>query len=50
MNGYSLMIIPRSWALGLWRKWHKTILAIGPLRFTLHRDLGGWKQEYPEWP
>lgn len=48
MNGYSLTIIPRSWALGVWHKLHKTILAIGPLRFVVHRALGDWKAESPK--
>jgi hypothetical protein len=46
MNGYSLTLIPRSWALDIWRKPHKTIVAFGPLRFVLHRALGPWKSQY----
>lgn len=42
-SGYGLTFIPFSWALGVWRKPHKTIYALGPLRFTSHRDLGDWK-------
>jgi hypothetical protein len=45
MTGYSVTLILGSWALGTWRKYHKTILAVGPLRFTKHRDLPGWKEE-----
>lgn len=44
MNGYGVTIIPRSWALGVWHKPHKTILAFGPLRFTKHWNVGTWKE------
>jgi hypothetical protein len=44
MRGYGLTIIPFSWAIGKWRKTHKTILAFGPIRLTAHYDLGGWKE------
>lgn len=43
MNGYSICLIPKSWALGLWRKHQKTIFSVGPLRFVIHRGLGPWK-------
>lgn len=41
--GFSLVFIPRSWALGVWRKPHKTIYSLGPFRFAVHHDLGEWK-------
>lgn len=44
ITGYSLVFIPRSWAVGIWRKPHKTIFAFGPLRFAHHRSLSQWKQ------
>lgn len=45
--GFSLVFIPLSWALGVWRKPHKTIYSIGPFRFAVHRALGGWKPSEP---
>jgi hypothetical protein len=44
MKGYGVTIIPASWAIGKWKKGHKTILAFGPLRLTVHYDLGEWKK------
>jgi len=39
MTGYSIALIPASWKLGRFRKAHKTLLAVGPLRFIVHRGL-----------
>lgn len=43
MNGYSIALIPQSWACGVWRKRQKTIFACGPFRFVIHRGLREWK-------
>ncbi len=45
MIGYSIAFFPRSWAFGVWRKMHKTLWALGPLRFVRHNVHGGWKQQ-----
>lgn len=44
MNGYGIAIIPLSWAFGFWHKPHKTIFAIGPLRFVFYFNLPAWKE------
>lgn len=43
MMGYSIVLIPRSWAIGTWYKKNKIIFAFGPLRFAIHYGLGPWK-------
>lgn len=43
--GVSVVFIPFSWALGVWRRPHKTMLALGPFRLGLHRDLPNWKDD-----
>ena len=45
MSGFGLTLIPFSWALGVWRRAHKTIWAIGPLRISVHRGLARWREE-----
>lgn len=47
LTGYSLVFIPRSWALGVWRKPHKTIYSLGPFRFAVHRSLIAWRDDKP---
>lgn len=47
MNGYSLVFIPRSWALGVWYRPKKIIYAFGPFRFAVHYGLGPWKPKDP---
>lgn len=47
MIGYSLVFIPRSWHVGVWRRPHKTIYSLGPFRFAVHFLLGGWKPSDP---
>lgn len=47
MNGYSLVFIPTSWALGRWYKHKKTIYALGPFRYVVHRGLGSWMPAEP---
>lgn len=44
-SGFSLTVIPFSWAIGRWDIRNKTVWAFGPLRFSIHRGLGGWKAE-----
>jgi hypothetical protein len=44
MIGYGVTLIPASWAFGVWRKPHKTLFAIGPLRFVHYRLSGAWKR------
>ncbi len=41
MTGYSITIIPKSWAVGRWDKGQKTIWAFGPFRFVLHSKIVG---------
>lgn len=41
MNGYSITFVPKSWAFGRWDKRSKTLWALGPIRFVLHRNLQG---------
>ncbi len=43
MKGYGITIIPGSWALGFWKKDHKSLLSIGPIRLVKYLNLGGWK-------
>lgn len=43
MTGYSITLIPFSWAFGKWTIRNKTLWALGPLRFSIHRKLGKWK-------
>lgn len=45
LRGYSLVLIPLSWAFGVWRKPHKTIFALGPFRLAIHHELGKWRAE-----
>ena len=40
-TGYSITLIPFSWALGRWDIRNKTLWAVGPIRFGLHRKLSG---------
>lgn len=42
-RGYSLVFIPLSWAVGVWRRPHKTIYSFGPFRFAAHYALGPWE-------
>lgn len=49
MNGYGLLFVPFSWALGRWNVYSKpptrvkkTLWALGPFRFVRHYDLGAW--------
>lgn len=39
MNGYSITLVPKSWAFGRWDIRRKTLWAFGPFRFVFHRDL-----------
>lgn len=46
MNGYAILFVPRSWALGRWKRGKKKILwALGPFRFVLHKNMLPWKEE-----
>lgn len=40
---FGITVFPFSWAMGLWRKPHKTLFALGPLRFVVYRTTGSWK-------
>jgi hypothetical protein len=42
MNGYGITVIPRSWAIGFWRRGHKTLVSFGPLRFVKYYNLRKW--------
>lgn len=44
MNGYGLLFVPLSWAIGRWVKPHKTLWALGPFRFVVHTSLGKWRE------
>lgn len=39
-TGYSLSLFPTSWEVGKARIRNKTVLAFGPLRFSIHRVEG----------
>jgi hypothetical protein len=41
MTGYSITIIPYSWAFGRWDIRKKTLWAFGPFRFGIHRGITG---------
>lgn len=41
MTGYSITFIPRSWGFGRWDIRNKTLWALGPFRFGVHRQLTG---------
>ncbi len=41
MKAYSLTLVPMSWGFGRWNVRKKTLWALGPLRFVLHRGLNG---------
>lgn len=41
MNGYSITLVPQSWSFGRWDIRKKTLWALGPFRFVLHRGLTG---------
>ena len=43
MTGYSITLIPKSWAIGRVRIRNKTIWSFGPLRFAIHRNLARWE-------
>lgn len=45
VNSYQLSFIPRSWALGVWRRPDKTTLALGPFRASVSRNVPAWKKE-----
>lgn len=40
--GFGIVIFPASWHFAVWRREKKDILAIGPLRFVLHKQPGQW--------
>ncbi len=35
---------PFSWALGTWKKPHKTLWSLGPFRLVFYRIQGKWKE------
>jgi len=41
--GFSLSLMPFSWAKGRQDIRNKSVWALGPFRFSLHRELGPWK-------
>lgn len=43
MTGYSIAFFPLSWAVGVWRKPHKTLWSLGPFRFVVHHVQGDWR-------
>jgi hypothetical protein len=45
MQGYSIVFVPLSWAKGRWDIRDKTLWALGPFRFAVHRNLKPWKAE-----
>ena len=47
MNGYSITFIPKSWRVGVWDRPKKTLYALGPFRFVIHRFLGDWRPQEP---
>ena len=45
MTGFSVTLIPFSWALGRRDIRKKTLWAFGPLRFGIHRELSKNRKE-----
>lgn len=44
MNGYGLLVVPLSWALGRWDvSADKIVWAFGPFRWIKCTNLGPWK-------
>lgn len=44
MTGWSITLILCSWAIGRKNIRHKTVVAFGPFRFSVHRELSAWKE------
>ena len=40
--GLGFAIFPMSWHWGLWSRDKKSIFAVGPMRFVLHKQPGDW--------
>lgn len=40
--GIGFVIFPLSWRFGFWPRAKKSIFALGPLRFVLHKQPGEW--------
>lgn len=49
MSGYSITLIPLSFAIGKVTIRNKTVWAFGPFRFSIHRNLAPWA-ETQQWP
>jgi len=43
--GFGITLFPTSWAIGLWKKPHKTLLSLGPIRLVFYRTQGEWKAQ-----
>jgi hypothetical protein len=43
MTGYSITLIPKSWAIGRVDIRNKSVWSFGPLRFSIHRNLKPWE-------
>lgn len=41
--GFGIVLFPFSWRFGPWVRDHKSLFAIGPIRFVLHKKAGEWK-------
>lgn len=44
MTAFGITVFPFSWGLGVWSKPHKTLLAIGPIRFVVHYTTKHWRE------
>ena len=44
-HGIGITFIPLSWHVGVWRRPHKDILSIGPIRLVYYRLRGEWKTQ-----
>lgn len=42
-RAFGIAVFPFSWKWGPWKRPHKTIFAVGPLRFVFYRIMGEWK-------
>lgn len=42
-TGFSILVVPFSWAVGRWDIRDKTLFSFGPIRFAIHRNLGPWE-------
>ncbi len=45
ITAFGITLFPFDWHIGFWRKPHKTLLSIGPIRLVSYRTQGKWKED-----